>query len=404
MRILQLTKSFPFPLRDGASWASLNMAKGLRKAGCAVSLASLISDKYPVGEEEQQRLQAEDIYSNIHVLPVSIKPKIPGAVINFFSRQSYHVSRYNQKRITRFLADTLLTSEVNVLLVERMFLMSHAATIKKFNPSISIVLRTHNVEHLIWERYARGLKGLRASYFADQSRRIKMFESEMINKADLVLSVSEKDKQMIIDRLSPVVPVKSIPIAMNPRPKRTPLDEERPVIFGFLGSLDWRPNVEGIEWFVDKVWSELVDQGHSIVLMIAGRSSGRFGGNLKVPNITFIGEIEDSDNFLQRIDVLVAPLFSGSGVRVKILQAYANSTPVISSSLAAEGIDVLDEKEIVLADDIKDWIRCCKEMISNYEFRCAIGIGGHEYLAAHHSIENLGISVCQELRTILDQK
>lgn len=404
MKILHLTKSFPFPLKDGASWATMNLARGLMTAGARIHLASLNTDKHPADQEAVEVLKAFEIYEHIKLYPVKISPDILSAVGNLLSSESYHSARYKHVDVKEDLKKVIQSGSFDILLVESIYMMNYidldnSATKRSYQ----IILRTHNVEHLIWERYSKGQRGIKSWYFKLQSSRLKKYEEKVISSADSVLTVSDTDKNYLEHCFRPDVKIRTVPIGMDPLPKKVIEPEDRPVIFGFIGSLDWRPNLEGLNWFFDQVWKHSDSLDFSSVLMIAGRNStGRedfsFGSG-----VTLLGEIEDADNFLSRIDYLIVPLLSGSGTRVKILQAFRTGTPVIATSIACEGLTVRHEEEVIIANSQKEWLDSMGEAM-DFIKREQLREAGYKYLKAYHDVRLLGKEVWILFKTLISQK
>ena len=109
--------------------------------------------------------------------------------------------------------------------------------------------------------------------------------------------------------------------------------------FFFIGSLDYIPNQEGLRWFIEQVWKRIVKKNASIKFYIAGsHASEKFTAYLNRQHVMYLGEVEDAKHFMQSKGLMVVPLLSGGGIRVKIVEAMAMGIPVVSTSLGAEGL------------------------------------------------------------------
>ena len=112
-----------------------------------------------------------------------------------------------------------------------------------------------------------------------------------------------------------------------------------PTLF-FIGALDWLPNQEGLTWFLDKVFERLVAAMPELEFHIAGRNAPKqFVKRLHHRRIIYHGEVDDARKFIQSFRVMVAPLLSGSGIRIKILEGMALGRPVVTTSVGIKGID-----------------------------------------------------------------
>ena len=121
---------------------------------------------------------------------------------------------------------------------------------------------------------------------------------------------------------------------------------------GFIGALNWQPNLDGIKWFLAQVWPCVARAVPSATLHIAGRgvpaSAKRW---LHGQRVFFEGEVDDARRFMASMNVLIAPLFAGSGLRIKIIEAMSIGRTVVATPVAASGLPAVDRREIIIAAD-----------------------------------------------------
>ena len=219
--------------------------------------------------------------------------------------------------------------------------------------SATVSLRAHNVEHLLWERKALQERSpLKKGYLLNMARRLKRFEHEVAQKADTLVPISHPDASYFMEQ-GIQKPSIIIPAGLNMGNYRQTELPEKPSIF-FIGALDWLPNQEGLNWFLQNIFGLLLSELPGLEFHVAGRNSpGHFEKKLRHPNITYHGEVEDARRFIKSYRVMVAPLLSGSGIRVKILETLALGRPVATTSRGMEGIPVISHPFIVVEDDPK---------------------------------------------------
>ena len=353
MNILQLTKKFPFPLKDGEAWAVLGLANGLKSEGCSIDLLSITEPAWSEGR--LSALKRMDIYRELNYVPLDTSPKIFSALYNLFTSKSYHAVRFAHSEFGLLLEEILTKNKYDLIICESVYMLLYVDEIRRVRPDCKILARTHNAEHLIWQRYGQQKSWPKNQYFTNQSQRLKDFEMAKLNEADGILAISEQDLNVF---RSNGVRTRAVlcPIGMTTNDSLPRQRENKPLIIGFIGSLNWRPNLEGLKWFLENCWEDIQMEDFESVLMIAGKNfSGRKFWNNK-PHVTYLGEIDDSDSFLQQVDVLIVPLLSGSGTRVKILQAFRNLTPVLSTKLGAEGLDIKNGTHAFIEDESKAWV------------------------------------------------
>jgi glycosyltransferase involved in cell wall biosynthesis len=125
--------------------------------------------------------------------------------------------------------------------------------------------------------------------------------------------------------------------------------EEFPSLFS-LGSMNWIPNQEGIRWFLSEVWPDLHRFFPELHYYLAGREMPAWMTALSAPNVHVVGEVPDAKVFLGSKSVMIVPLFSGSGIRIKIIEGMAAGKTIVSTTIGAEGIRYSSRTNIFIAD------------------------------------------------------
>jgi glycosyltransferase involved in cell wall biosynthesis len=307
------------------------------------------TSKHPFPVEQIPR----ELQNNIRFLGVegdtSIKPI--RLIINLlFSREPYIAERFNRKAFRLALHALLEEESFEIIQFEGPYLFYYYEQIRKESHA-RISLRAHNAEHLIWKRMAlRESSPLKKWYFGNLARRLQTFEMRVVDRVDTLIPISEKDEAYFREQGTDT-PMLTIPTGLNL--EEYPLTElpSGSSLF-FIGALDWLPNQEGLSWFLDHVFDLLVYELPDIRFHVAGRNAPkRFRKKLVHPNITFHGEVQDALSFMQSNGIMVAPLLSGSGIRIKILEAMALGRPVVTTSTGIEGIPAENLRSVMLADD-----------------------------------------------------
>lgn len=349
MKILILSNKLPYPPRDGGSIASLNMITGLRDAGNELTCLSMntIKHNYPLdkipGElSTSVRFLAVDCDSSIRPLRL---------LLNFlFSRRPYIAERFNTRSFRNKLRGLLSKEQFDLIQLEGPYTGHYLDDIRDLSKAC-LSLRAHNVEHLIWIRKAEKEPSLlKRIFLKNMASRLQRFEMEVINQSDCLVTISPLDETYFIDKgyKNPVI---TIPTGLNlAEYPETDLPSE-PTLF-FIGALDWLPNQEGLLWFLDKVFPDLVSRFPSVVFHVAGRNAPRqFVKRLIHSHIHYHGEADDAREFMQSYRVMIAPLITGSGIRIKILEAMALGRPVVTTSVGAAGIPVTNSQELLMSDN-----------------------------------------------------
>lgn len=346
MKILQVTKKFPYPLKDGESLAITNMAKGLTSNGAEVALLAMNTLKHYYLEKKTP--EELSFYSNIEKVDVDNRFNWTKFVLSFCSSQSFLANKYRSLQFEYALIKILKESEFDIIQLESIFLAQYIPIIKA-NFSGLISLRTHNVESLIWERMSQNAGFLRSKVYSRVARKLKLFEKKHLKLPDLIIPISQPDNQ-VFKSWGNKVKSEIIPVGIEcSKYIQFQIPSQKPLQIGFIGALDWLPNIEGLNWFLKNVWKPYHLSKYA-QLNIAGRNMPDEIMKTKLKNIRFYGDVPNAVNFMSDNHVLIVPLLSGSGMRVKILEGMALGKVIVTSSLGAEGIPVSNGKDIIIAD------------------------------------------------------
>lgn len=362
MKILQLCKKFPFPLKDGESIAVAYMARAFEELGCSVSLLAMNTSKHwfdpnhlPPEANYYQAIKTVDIDN--HIRPAA-------AFANLFSDRSYHIQRFENQDFADALAAILQQESFDVIQLETLYLAPYIPVIRQHSNAL-IALRAHNVEHEIWERVAANSSPLKKWYLNKITPRLKKFEQEQLNRYDLLIGITERDVRQY-EALGLQKPAVVMPIGLDCRDYRADFSSyKRPLSLSFIGSLDWMPNAEGLDWFLNQVWTPVLSQQFpELEFHIAGRNTPAWLQRLNLPRVQVHGEVPDASDFINRHSVMVVPLLAGSGMRAKILEGMALGKVVLSTSIGLEGIHARQRQEVVVADTAQEFaqaVRWCYE-------------------------------------------
>ena len=234
------------------------------------------------------------------------------------------------------------------------------------------VLDLHNVESVLHARCARvegGTVGLAHRVFAEVSAR---FEAEWLPRFGEVLAPSASDARFVA-AVAPAARVRVYPNAIpwTPAPPKT----EEPVIV-FSGNLEYHPNLSAVRFFAREIWPRLRDHWPQLVWRLVGKAPEAAAKLVTGPRVEFSGPVEDAVAELARAQVAVVPLLAGSGTRFKILEAWAAAVPVVSTSLGAEGLPVLDGEHLLLADTAPAFADAVSRLLTCRDLRSVIGNSG----------------------------
>ncbi|HPD96209.1 MAG: glycosyltransferase [Bacteroidales bacterium] len=352
MRILVISHKPPYPPVDGGCLATLNMCIGLADAGNEVFVLTLSTPKHPSSIERIPNDIQRKINFEIHSIPLITN--VFGYITNFFfTRIPYTIQRYKKNSFKWIIRRTLRYSHFDVVQLEGLYLYPYIKGIRK-NYTGKIAFRAHNVEHQIWQTLASEEKNrFKAAYFGVLTRRLARIEKKVHKKVDALVAISQPDLEWFTDNgfSKPSICVPVGYFFKNRLKDNAYKASDKPVIC-YIGALDWRPNTDGLIWFIDWVWPRIQSMIPDIEFHIAGKNASEtLAERLMIErNIIFHGQVADSSEFIQEYPIMVVPLFSGSGIRVKIIEGMFLQRAIVATSMAVKGIEVVNNEHILIAD------------------------------------------------------
>jgi len=394
MKILFLCNKSPWPPKEGAPMAMNMLIEGLLAAGHQVKVLAVNSFKYHISPGDIPDSYLEK--TGLELVDVDLRIKPLHAFLNLFSSESYHVKRFISEDFRERLIEILSANGFDIVQLETIFMCPYIETIRKFS-NARVVLRAHNIEHLVWHRIAGEIKNpVKKWYISYLARTLENFEKKVVFGCDGVLAITPTDAQYFRELtlaevqnanskvqnannkmqnvkpqhscihafLHSCIPVVDLPFGVDPvNYPYHPGEVEFPSLFS-LGSMNWIPNEEGTRWFLLNVWPDISKQFPALKYYLAGRGMPVWMRNLNLPNVVVLGEVPDAALFLASKAIMIVPLFSGSGIRIKIIEGMAAGKTIISTSLGAEGIRYTNHENILIANapcEFFDMISICIE-------------------------------------------
>lgn len=403
MKILQLCHKPPFPQLDGGTIAMNNISQGLIQLGHEVKVLAISTPKHPIIENEEYFDYIQ--HANFESVFIDTRLSFWGAFKSLLFNKSYHIERFDNKNFHHKLAEILQNENFDIIHLETIFIAPYIKTIKQYS-NAKIVIRLHNVEHKIWERLVKNENNiLKKLFLIKMTSLLKKFELSVFKNIDAYMAISEIDNSFF---KSLDLPIKGITIPFGIDLHQYLLDDEylpseTPQLF-HIGSMNWLPNIEGIEWFIDEVWPKVIKMYPQLTFTIAGRNMPDSIKMHHIEGLIIAGEVPDAQKFILSKDIMIVPLLSGSGVRVKIIEGMALGKTIIATSIAAEGLDVTDGKNILIANTPDEMIKMIGLCVNSPEICKYIGENARNYVTLHHHNENISNEIIGFYKSLCDIK
>lgn len=336
MKILFLTPWYPYPPDNGIKIRLYNLLRVLGQRHEITLLSFVRAIKSPDSTELR-------FCRAVQTVPwIPFEPRRVRSVAHFFAAmpRSY-LETYNpaMTKLVRAAGefDVVIASTTDVAL----YALEANARVR--------VLEEHNsMTRWMYEQYCAQTQSLRRARYWLTYWKHRRFETWLYAQFDACTVVSELDARVVREWLAFRKPLAVIPNAMDSEYYR-PLYQPRPNTLIFNGSLTYEANREAMQFFKREIWEQIRAAVPGVTLSITGRSNG-VQHSIAGEGITFTGYLDDIRPAVGQAWACVVPLRTGSGTRLKILEAMALGTPVIATSKGAEGLDVTHGKDILLAD------------------------------------------------------
>lgn len=387
LKVLVLDEEVPYPLNSGKRIRTWNILSRLAKKHAVTLLCygpEADSARAAITEagislqlvEPQGSLEGFRLYSRLF--------------LNVFSREPFSVAKHYSSRFLDRVGTLVRESRWDLIHCEWTPYARYVSQLR----SLPVVISAHNVECEILERRSRTASNfVSKAFFRTQAYKMRRFEKASLQRATGVTAVTENDLETMREwgvRSASVAPNGvdlSIPVPRH----ESETDEE----ILFLASLDWHANVDALDHFTANIFPHVLAESPNSRLRIVGRrpspSLVRRYSNL--PGVDFVGEVADVRPFVARAAMVIVPLRVGGGSRIKILEALASEKAVVSTSVGAEGLDIVPGEHLIIADKPEDFARRIFELQKSKAARRELGRNGRRLIEQNYGWDGIASRV-----------
>ena len=352
MKILWVYSDFLHPTTRGGQIRTLETLKRLHSRH-EVHYACLSYQKSPEGAR-----RAAEYASHVYAVPHKIADKTSPAfaialITGLIAPEPVAVFRYRSNELRATVDRLRREGSFDAVVCDFLNSAPH------FSDLSGVVLFQHNVESVIWRRHVENAPTpLHKAYFGLQARRMLAYERSVCTSVASVIAVSDRDAQTMRD-LYGVKHVGVVPTGVDLE-YFTPREESAPTVdLAFIGSMDWMPNVDGVLWFASEVLPRIRSKAPDCTVAIIGHKPPPEITKLgeRDPGIRVTGTVDDVRPWLWSASTAVVPLRIGGGTRLKIYEAMAARTAVVSTTIGAEGLGIWPGENSLIAGAAKAWRR-----------------------------------------------
>lgn len=400
MKILQLSPQLPFPPTDGGKISIYNTFLNFTELDCDVTLV-VLTDCIPKKSDVNTYIPENATYISINH---ESKNTISKILKYFLSNKSIYIEKHYSDELVEAIEKQVDVNQFDIIHSDHTNMAKIGLKLSnKYSKPIG--LRLHNIEYMIWQRYYEELKSYdpRKVFIFQQYKLLKKAEAEFIDKVDIAFTITEVDEKRA-RQISNEANVKAIPagVDINLWSKEDSLKKENSLVIAT--TFNWIHNVNAIKWFLDEVLGNLKSNYDNISLKIIGKNPPEFISKYKTIGAKALGFVDDVKPHLRESEVYIAPLFVGSGIRIKILEAMALGLPVVATDISAEGIKADENDGLFRANNAREYFDIISKLFDDNELRISSGDKARKFIESNHVWFDLISSMKKEYESILALK
>jgi glycosyltransferase involved in cell wall biosynthesis len=370
-----LANRLPFPPDDGWKVRTFHIVRSVaRIAPVTLLVFHDLADAATIAAARTAFGSAVELI----VLPAPRAYTVANVIRGIFSNRPVHFWNQESTPMREALQATIDRGIPDFVLAESTFMEGYLRYVPAHVP---ILVDTHNVDSITFRRYVRSLRpGLRRMYASLTVRKLRRLERDVYGNADAVWVCSDEERE-IVRAMAPGCNVWTVPNGVDTS-LMAPHDGDMPSPHRavFFGRLDYFPNVDAIEYLARDIVPALRARISNFELVLAGPAASPRIPELAhaTPGLRYVGRVDDVRQLLVESAVVLVPLRVGGGTRLKIIEAMAAGRPIVTTTIGAEGLDVMHDRDLLLADDTSTFVEATVLLLADPQRAKRIGATARE--------------------------
>ncbi len=384
MEILLLCPDNPYPSESGAALRNYGIIRSLHHAGHNVTLLTFSDSALERGTNP-----LFEFCSEIHICPLPQRSKVNRLISMLFTTKADMEERMMSAAFANKLAAILHARAFDIIQFAGIELGGYLTLIQQNKGRAKVVYDAQNAEaelqRLIYQLDKKRLSRLpSALYSAVQARRLARYERDLCRSVDGVIAVSAEDRKLLKPYGGAPIYVMPNGIFVDDYETCAAVSRAKNQLV-FTGKMDYRPNVDALEWFCSEVFPNLLQRHPALELIIVGKNPHpRIQALADSEQVRVTGWVESPLPYLHAATLFVLPMRMGSGTRLKILEAMAARCAVVSTSLGASGLRGSIRETIAIADDADSFAHAIWSLLSDEQRRQTMGARASAQVRAHY--------------------
>jgi glycosyltransferase involved in cell wall biosynthesis len=386
MKVLMLTPHLPYPLVSGGQIRTYNLLKALSKTH-DITLFALIKDE---GEREHVS-ELQKYCKKIMLFKRTKHPFVPrNILLAGFSSYPFVVTRNLPLGMKAAVKKELSHGNYDLIHAETFYMMPNIPPTRT-----PIILAEQTIEYLGYQDYMKKSHPILRPLLGIDVAKIKYWERYYWKKADKLITMSDEDKKFIEREVgrstNTSVVANGVDLDFFSHVKKK-LPKDPTVLF--VGTFKWLPNIEAVDEIVKKIWPLVIAKLPNAKLKIVGFSpTAKIKGYSKDSSIKVLGAIKDIRDAFATSHVLLAPIRSGKGTRYKVLESMITATPVVATTLAAEGIELHHGQDVLIADTPEALAASTIKLLTDPDLQKKLGEAGQKIVKQNYSWDTIALQL-----------
>ncbi len=381
MRILFIAFEVPYPLDRGGRVKTYHFLRALSEHHSVTLVALVRSDQQSL-DLAQQFAFCETVIG----IPIrmSLERKLWRSALSLLQRKPAIMALYDLPGMHQQIQRLLNDKPFDILYYDHL----HMVQYRPEQPGILHVLDEHNVETVLLERVYQNMHWSPKKALAWlEWNKMRHYEVRACRESDYILATTEVDARLLGDWGVPLQHIRVIPIGVDTDhfQPHTNLDENCRTLT-IMGTLGWPPNAEGVRWFCRYALPRIVEAVPDVHINIIGdRVPQSIASLARDLHISVLGYVDDIRPYMAQSAALLVPLFTGSGMRVKILEGLAMGIPIVSTPIGYEGIEVIPGRHLLSASQAESFAAAAVSLLQGIALRRQLAASGREFVVERFS-------------------
>jgi glycosyltransferase involved in cell wall biosynthesis len=385
-----------YPPANGGIQTCFNMIHSLAKKFNVIVVTYQEEISLRIGLNQYNNSNRVTIFSIKKENKITLLRKIKNAIYYRLHRKKiFESADSNYLNYLQILPIVLKENIIDFVIVELLTDTKLYNIVKKKSPKTKFIYQNHNVDSDLAFINFKKNKISKKEYL-----RVLNIEKSLKNNTDLVMCVSSVDEKKLqfLNNQKLKTTVINTGIKLENSLANQSVKMDKPIKILFCGSLNYDPNINAIIWFYNNCWSQIIKRSPELKLIIIGSgNSDKLNDIIKNNSIDFKGYVENVWDSYNDAAIVIVPLLEGSGIRIKILEAMSMGVPIVSTSKGAEGIKYLNGKNILIADNPEDFIKCIFELLTNKVKRIELSTNARNLIVNNYQWEVVSNKILSDI-------